>query len=150
MPQVGDERVSFAKGWFQTTLPGFANGFTPRSRLVVHNDSDLYSSTLFALASRYTLLVPGAVVILDDFSHTTHVSVHSPINRSAFWRSVAPSGDDLQLRVNSGVRVRLSGDPIYYGSRNANRPRKIHLVMLSQRPPSGACPAGFEFMCVQY
>jgi hypothetical protein len=41
VPQIDDERVSFVKGWFQNTLPGFLNGFTPRSRLVVHSDSDL-------------------------------------------------------------------------------------------------------------
>src|SRR4051794_12682760 len=57
VPQIDDQRVSFVKGWFQNTLPGFLNGFTPRSRLVVHNDSDLYSSTLFTLASLNMLLV---------------------------------------------------------------------------------------------
>ena len=45
------KRISFVKGWFQNTLPGFLNGFSPRSRLIVHNDSDLYSSTLFTLAN---------------------------------------------------------------------------------------------------
>jgi O-methyltransferase len=89
-PQVDDERVSFVKGWFQNTLPGFVHGFTPRSRLVVHNDSDLYSSTLFTLASLNTLLVPGAVVILDDFSHATHVFRAFADYRSAFWRSATP------------------------------------------------------------
>ena len=39
VPQIEDERVSFVKGWYQNTLPGFLKGFTPRSRLVVHNDS---------------------------------------------------------------------------------------------------------------
>jgi O-methyltransferase len=90
VPQVDDERVSFVKGWFQTTLPGFVNGFTPRSRLVVHNDSDLYSSTLFTLVSLNTLLVPRAVVILDDFSHATHVFRAFADYRSAFWRSAHP------------------------------------------------------------
>ena len=90
VPQVDDERVSFVKGWFQNTLPGFVHGFTPRSRLVIHNDSDLYSSTLFTLASLNTLLVPGAVVILDDFSHATHVFRAFADYRSAFWRSAHP------------------------------------------------------------
>ena len=62
----------------------------PRSRLVVHNDSDLYSSTLFTLASLDTLLVPGAVVILDDFSMATHVFRAFADYRSAFWRSAHP------------------------------------------------------------
>ena len=84
------ERVSFVKGWFQNTLPVFVNGFTPRSRLVIHNDSDLYSSTLFTLASLNVLLVPGAVVILDDFSMATHVFRAFADYRSAFMRSAHP------------------------------------------------------------
>lgn len=90
MPQIEDDRVSFVKGWFQTTLPGFLNGFTPRSRLVVHNDSDLYSSTLFTLASLNRLLLPGTVVIFDDFSMPTHVFRAFVDYKSAFWRSATP------------------------------------------------------------
>lgn len=90
VPQIDDERVSFVKGWFQNTLPGFLNGFSPRSRLIVHNDSDLYSSTLFTLANLNMLLVPGVVVILDDFSHATHVFRAFADYRSAFWRSAHP------------------------------------------------------------
>jgi O-methyltransferase len=90
VPQIDDERVGFVKGWFQNTLPGFLKGFTPRSRLVVHSDSDLYSSTLFTLASLNTLLVPGAVAIFDDFSMPTHVFRAFADYRSAFRRSVHP------------------------------------------------------------
>ena len=90
VPQIGDERVSFVKGWFQDTLRGFLNEFAPRSRLVVHSDSDLYSSTLFTLASLDMLLVPGGVVILDDFSMATHVFRAFADYRSAFMRSAHP------------------------------------------------------------
>ena len=71
-PQIDDERVTFVKGWFQNALPGLLNGFTPRSRLVVHNDSDLYSSTLFALVSLHTILVAGTVIIFDEYTMPTH------------------------------------------------------------------------------
>jgi O-methyltransferase len=90
VPQIEDERVRFVKGWFQNTLPSFLSGFTPRSRLVVHSDSDLYSSTLFTLAKLNTLLVPGTVVIFDDFSMATHVFRAFADYRSAFWRSAHP------------------------------------------------------------
>jgi O-methyltransferase len=90
VPQIDDERVSFVKGWFQNTLPGFLNGFTPRSRLVVHNDGDLYSSTLFTLVSLNRLLVPGAVVIFDDFSMATHVFRAFADYKTGFWRSAHP------------------------------------------------------------
>jgi O-methyltransferase len=90
VPQTDDERVSFITGWFQKTLPGFLTEFIPRSRLIIHNDSDLYSSTLFTLASLDKLLVPGAVVILDDFSMATHVFRAFADYRSAFWREAHP------------------------------------------------------------
>ena len=90
VPQIDDERVSFVKGWFQNVLPGFLNGFIPRSRLVVHNDSDLYSSTLFTLASLNTFLVPGTVIIFDEYSAATHEFRAFADYRSAFWRSATP------------------------------------------------------------
>ena len=90
VPQIDDERVSFIKGWFQNTLPGFVKEFTPRSRLVVRSDSNLYSSTLFTLANLNTLLIPGAVVIFDDFWMPTHVFRAFADFRSAFWRSAHP------------------------------------------------------------
>jgi hypothetical protein len=102
VPQIDDERVSFIKGWFQNTLPGFLKGFMPRSRLVVHNDSDLYSSTLFTLASLNALLVPGAVVIFDEFGMATHEFRAFADYRSAFLRSahpVAMTSDDWVDRV---------------------------------------------------
>jgi O-methyltransferase len=86
-PQIGDERATFIKGWFQNTLPGFLKDFRPRSRLVIHNDADLYSSTLFTLATLNELLVPGTVIILDDFSVATHVFRAFADYKSAFWRS---------------------------------------------------------------
>jgi hypothetical protein len=35
VPEVGDDRVSFHKGWFGETLPPFMRTFTPTRRLVV-------------------------------------------------------------------------------------------------------------------
>jgi O-methyltransferase len=90
VPEIDDERVSFVKGWFQNTVPGFVTEFTPKSRLVVHSDSDLYSSTLFTLASLNVLLVPGAVIIFDDFSMATHVFRAFADYKAAFMRSVHP------------------------------------------------------------
>src|ERR1700730_1859622 len=90
VPEIEDERVSFVKGWFQNTLPGFLDGFTPRSRLVVHNDSDLYSSTLFTLVSLHRLLVPPAVIIFDEYTVATHEFRAFSDYRSAFWRSAHP------------------------------------------------------------
>ena len=72
LPQIDDRRVEFVKGLFQHTLPGFLRTFTPRHRIVVHNDSDLYSSTLYLLTQLDPLLVPGAIVMFDEFFSSSH------------------------------------------------------------------------------
>lgn len=72
MPDIKDPRVKFIKGWFQDTLPEFLKTFKPRSRLVIWNDSDLYSSTLFTLASLNYLIVPGTIIFFDEFNSALH------------------------------------------------------------------------------
>lgn len=72
VPAIDDGRVSFVRGWFQETLDGFLDGFKPRNRLVINNDSDLYSSTLYTLTRLNALLVPGTIIIFDEFDDVQH------------------------------------------------------------------------------
>ncbi|MEJ2496910.1 MAG: TylF/MycF/NovP-related O-methyltransferase, partial [Sulfurovaceae bacterium] len=67
MPSVNDDRVSFVKGLFQDSLPGFLKTFKPDKQLVIHNDSDLYSATLYVLTYMNNYLVPGTIIIFDEF-----------------------------------------------------------------------------------
>ena len=72
IPKSNDPRIQFVKGLFQDTLPGFLRKFKPINRLVVHNDSDLYSSTLYSLTQIDSLLCAGSVVIFDEFFCSSH------------------------------------------------------------------------------
>ncbi len=72
LPQIADPRVAFVKGWFQHTVPGFLAGFTPANRLVIHNDSDLYSSTLYTLCQIDKIIVSGSIIIFDEFTSPLH------------------------------------------------------------------------------
>jgi O-methyltransferase len=72
VPTIDDSRVQFVTGWFQDTLPSFLASFKPRSQLVVHNDSDLYSSTLYCLTIMHSFLRSGTIVIFDDFYDSMH------------------------------------------------------------------------------
>lgn len=71
-PALDDPRVSFQKGLFQQTLPGFLAGFSSNRQLVVHNDSDLGSSTHYTLAKLDTLMMPGTIIIFDEFASPLH------------------------------------------------------------------------------
>jgi hypothetical protein len=72
VPEPGDERVHFVKGLFQDTLPRFLQEYTIEDQLVIHNDSDLYSSTLFVLSCANHIIVPGTIIIFDQFRHVLH------------------------------------------------------------------------------
>ncbi|KRA38581.1 hypothetical protein ASD81_08180 [Nocardioides sp. Root614] len=68
LPDIDDERLSFVPGWFQDTVDIFLEKFEPQAQLVLHIDSDLYSSALYVLTRLNALLVPGTIVIFDEFS----------------------------------------------------------------------------------
>lgn len=72
VPKTDDRRIQFIKGLFSDTLRPFVAAFEPRSQLVIHNDSDLYSSTLFVLATIDPFVSPGTVLIFDEFSNLLH------------------------------------------------------------------------------
>lgn len=67
VPQIEDPRVEFVTGWFQDTLPTFLRSFRPRSRLLIHNDCDLYSSTLYSLTMLNSIIVSGTIIMFDEF-----------------------------------------------------------------------------------
>jgi len=72
LPDIRDHRVQLIIGWFQESLPKFLETYHPENPLVVHNDSDLYSSTLYTLTSLNSVLRPGALIIFDEFYDPVH------------------------------------------------------------------------------
>jgi hypothetical protein len=72
VPSTGDPRVRFVAGWFNKTLRPFLRDFQARSRLVIHNDSDLYSSTLYMLSTIDPIVTPGSILIFDEFASPLH------------------------------------------------------------------------------
>jgi O-methyltransferase len=72
VPDTIDKRVSFVKGMYQDTLPGFLRTFSPKNRLVIHNDSDLYTSSLFLLTKLNDIMGSGTIIIFDEFGDVQH------------------------------------------------------------------------------
>lgn len=70
LPSFDDPRVVLHKGWFEETLPGFA--LPERERLVLNMDADLYSSTKFVLGVLREAIVPGTIIIFDEFCDRMH------------------------------------------------------------------------------
>jgi hypothetical protein len=66
-PQISDPRVTFFKGWFEDTLPGYT--WPDYEALVVNADADLYSSTVTVLKAVEERIVTGTFLYFDEFNH---------------------------------------------------------------------------------
>jgi hypothetical protein len=65
LPKVR-KNVTLVKGWFHQTLPGFLEQ-NPGMMAFVHIDCDLYSSTKIVFELLEPRLVPGAVIVFDEY-----------------------------------------------------------------------------------
>lgn len=74
IPDVNDARVTFLKGLFQDTLPGFLkeNKLSESKRNIIHLDADLFSSTLYVLTSLHPYLKKGDIILFDEFNVPNH------------------------------------------------------------------------------
>ena len=59
--------VQVYKGWFEQTLPEFCLAHGGLNISMLHIDCDLYSSTRTVLAHVGALLVPGSIVVFDEY-----------------------------------------------------------------------------------
>jgi hypothetical protein len=62
-----DEFVHIHRGWFQETLPGAREEVGPIALLRL--DGDWYDSTMVTFQNLYDRVVPGGVVVIDDYGH---------------------------------------------------------------------------------
>lgn len=72
VPEINDHRGKFYTGLFQQTLPGFLKDFDNTPRTVLMLDADLYTATLYTLASLAPFLKKGDIIFFDEFVVPTH------------------------------------------------------------------------------
>lgn len=72
VPDISDARGKFYQGLFQQTVPVFLQEFKKEKRNVIMLDADLYSATLYALASMAPFLKKGDIIFFDEFAVPTH------------------------------------------------------------------------------
>jgi O-methyltransferase len=85
-PTISDPRVALVKGWFQHTLRDFLKGTKLSHPIVVHNDSDLHSSTHYTLSTLDPLLEAGDVIIFDEYSSAVNEYLAWEQYKRAFMR----------------------------------------------------------------
>lgn len=102
LPQTDDKRVSFVKGLFQDTLPKFLKEFKASNQLVINNDSDLYSATLYVLTYANDFILPGTIIIFDEFYNVMHEFRALDDYCSSYMRSyevIAATRDIIQVAI---------------------------------------------------
>lgn len=67
LANVPDKQYHTVKGWFSETLPERSREIGPIAML--HLDADWYQSTLDCLVWLYPHLVPGGLLVLDDYGY---------------------------------------------------------------------------------
>ena len=67
MPDNGD----ISNGWFEDTLPNFAKEMKGQPARYLHIDCDVYSSTVTILNILGDSIVPGTIIVFDDYCNYT-------------------------------------------------------------------------------
>jgi len=96
VPEINDERVTFVKGWFEESLPGFR--VPEHDQLILIIDCDLYSSADTVLRWVEPHIVPGTLIYFDELPDRDH-------EWRAFQESLARTGHQVRPigYANGGV-----------------------------------------------
>lgn len=87
VPNLNDDRATFIKGLFQETLVPFlrTNLLDNNRRKVIHLDADLFSSTLFSLATLFPYLKKNDILFFDEFNVPNHEFYALKLFTEAFY-----------------------------------------------------------------
>jgi hypothetical protein len=104
VPQFNPKRTRVHKGWFRDTVPPFAAQLA-QPLAFLHLDADLYSSTVEALFPLNEHIVPGTILLFDEYVYMESEDEHRAL---LDWAARFDRGFDYLWRtpwVQVAVRV---------------------------------------------
>lgn len=108
LPEVS-ENVELVVGWFDRTLPKFLDEH-PGPVSIVHVDCDLYSSTQTVLQQLRERIVPGTIILFDEYFNYPGWEMHEFKAFKEFVDSTGLQYEYIGLNPNhQQVAVRVSG-----------------------------------------
>ena len=84
--RVVDSRAQFIAGSFQETVPQFFSDYKSTRQLVIHINSDLYSSCLVALTSLHRFLESGDIIVFGGFDILNEFAAFNDYVRSFYMK----------------------------------------------------------------
>lgn len=100
LPKVRSN-VTLHRGWFDQSLPKFLSE-TPGNAAFLHIDCDLYSSTKTIFEQFATRIVPGTVLVFDEYFNYPNWRAHE---HKAFEEFVAANGIEFEFLAYSFRQV---------------------------------------------
>jgi len=98
------------KGWFDKSLPEFAQQHEGETIAFMHIDCDLYSSTKTVFESLGHMIVPGTVILFDEY---LSIPVDGDCEYKAFMEFLEQSGMGMEyigkIRGHNQVAARVTG-----------------------------------------
>lgn len=88
VPQFERPNIVLVKGWFSDTLPQFLAEHREPARFI-HVDSDIYSSAVTVLTQLAPRIIPGTVILFDEYFNYPGWEYHE---HRAFQEFIAASG----------------------------------------------------------
>lgn len=109
MPKV-PSNVILHKGWFDKTLPDFEQNLPENQPITfLHIDSDLYSSAQTIFTVMRKRIIPGTIIVFDDFLYNRHWIMHEPKAFVEFLRETDYSFTYISHTNCHSVAVEIKG-----------------------------------------
>jgi O-methyltransferase len=95
---INEDNIIIIKGFFEKSL----QTFEPKKISVLRLDADWYDSTMLCLEKFWDFVIPGGIIIIDDYNHWAGCSraVHDFLSKRQAWEHIShgPVGRETFIR----------------------------------------------------